>query len=50
MKRLFDDFDTFFDIVYSAYEIRKKDSYTEHSNKSNLIMDLMFWVGDYSHY
>lgn len=26
------------------------DSYDEHSNKSNLIMDVMFWVGDYSDY
>ena len=36
--------------MVSAYEVRIKDSYNEHSNKSNLILDVMFWVGDYSEY
>lgn len=30
--------------------MRKNDEQEEHSNKSSLILDLMFWVGDYSEY
>lgn len=46
----FGDYEKFYSKVVSAYEARIKDSYNEHSNKSNLILDVMFWVGDYSEF
>ena len=38
----FCDYEEFYNKVVSAYEVRIKDSYNEHSNKSNLILTNFF--------